>query len=257
MGPALPALLLLLAPQAADLTPATLDGWKQYIASIEPKIIARNQGGANFLWTDETPKRTEEVLAGNIVVEQTKTPEIKDGMIQHWTGSVFIPNVTLNRVIAVDQDYARHKVLYKPDVVDSRILSRNGDNFHIFLRLRKHKVVTAILDTEHDVEYRRLAPNREYSRSVSTSIREVRDAGESDEKVLPMGEGFGFMWALNSYWRLQERNGGVIAECDAVSLSRDVPFGTGAMLGPIIRSLGEESLKNTLESKRRAVAAGK
>jgi len=257
LPPALPALLLLLTPQAAELTSPTINGWKQYIASVEPKIDARNQNASTFLWVDEKPKRAEEVLAGKVVVEQTKAPEIKDGMIQHWTGAVFIPNVKLDKVIAVDQDYPRHKVLYSPDVVDSRILSRNGDNFHIFLRLRKHKVITAILDTEHDVQYRRLAPNREYSRSVSTSIREVRDAGEPDEKLLPTGEGFGFMWALNSYWRLEERNGGVIAECDAISLSRDVPFGTGAMLGPIIRSLGEESLKTTLESKRRAVASSK
>ena len=75
--------------------------------------------------------------------------------------------------------------------------------------------------------------------------------------MLPPGEGSGFLWAMNSYWRMEERDGGVYVECEAVTLSRDVPFGLGAMINPILQSFAEDSLKKTLDAKRVAVNAAK
>jgi hypothetical protein len=64
------------------------------------------------------------------------------------------------------------------------------------------------------------------------------------------------MWRLNSYWRFLERDGGVVIECRAISLSRDVPKGLGWIIDPIVRKLPRESLMATLESTRRGLAAG-
>jgi pyruvate/2-oxoglutarate dehydrogenase complex dihydrolipoamide acyltransferase (E2) component len=60
------------------------------------------------------------------------------------------------------------------------------------------------------------------------------------------------LWRLNSYWRFEERDGGVYVECEAISLSRDVPLGLGWLVNPIIRSLPQESLANTLRETRDA-----
>jgi hypothetical protein len=81
----------------------------------------------------------------------------------------------------------------------------------------------------------------------------VEDAGKPKEKVLPPDSGFGFMWRLNSYWRLQERDGGVYLECRAISLTRDIPKGLAWIVEPIVRKLPAESLNRTLAATRQAL----
>jgi hypothetical protein len=83
----------------------------------------------------------------------------------------------------------------------------------------------------------------------------VENAGTSKEKVLPPDTGYGFLWRLYSYWRFEERDGGVYVECRAISLTRDVPFGLGWVIEPIIQKLPKESLIATLEATRRALQA--
>jgi hypothetical protein len=73
--------------------------------------------------------------------------------------------------------------------------------------------------------------------------------------VLPPDTGYGFLWRLYSYWKFQEREGGVCVECRAISLSRDVPLGLGWIIEPIIQKLPQESLINTLEDTRQALHA--
>ncbi len=73
--------------------------------------------------------------------------------------------------------------------------------------------------------------------------------------MLPQGGGMGFLWAMNSYWRVEQRDGGVYIECEVVTLARSIPFGMGALLRSTIESFASESLENTLKAKRRAVMA--
>jgi hypothetical protein len=78
----------------------------------------------------------------------------------------------------------------------------------------------------------------------------VENAGKPGERELPVGKDHGFLWRLYSYWRFQERDGGVYVECEAISLSRPVPLGLRWLIDPIIRSLPRESLFNTLQATR-------
>jgi hypothetical protein len=165
-------------------------------------------------------------------------------------GSVFIPGATVDQALALVQDYNRHKDVYKPEVVESRVVSREGQHFRIFLRLLKKKVITVQLNTEHDVQYSQLAPKRWRSISRTTRIAEVDNPGKPGEREKPPGTGEGFLWRLNSYWRFEERDGGTFVECQAISLTRDVPTGLGWIIEPIIRNLPKESLENTLRATR-------
>ncbi len=97
------------------------------------------------------------------------------------------------------QDYANHTKVYQPEVIDSKILVHNGDDFKVYLRLKKKKVLTVVLNTEHDVHYVRLDRERWQSRSYSTHIAEVDHAGKPDEHELPAGKDHGFLWRLYSY----------------------------------------------------------
>jgi hypothetical protein len=239
---------------AAELKPVTVEAFDQYIRQTEARLDA----GKGALWADESPDRARRVRAGEIVVQPFNAKpdwSVKGGGLLHdWVGSVFIPGATVEQVLALVQDYGRHKDVYKPEVVESRVISREDQHFRIFLRLLKKKVITVQLNTEHDVRYSQLAPKRWRSISRTTKIAEVDNPGKPGEREKPPGTGEGFLWKLNSYWRFEERDGGTFVECQAISLTRDVPIGLGWIIEPIIRNLPKESLENTLRATRGTLA---
>jgi hypothetical protein len=241
---ALAALLLGCAP-AAELKPQTVAAFDRYIQQAEQRMDGRK----SFLWTGESDARARRVRQGVMLVEPaTGTAEtpVAFGLVHDWVGAVFIPGAMLEQTLAVGQDYNRHKDIYRPEVMDSRILAHTGNDFRVYLRLLKKKLVTVVLDTEHEVHYERVDATRWRSRSRSTKIAEVKDAGKPNERELPPGTGDGYLWRLYSYWRYEERDGGTWVECEAISLTRDIPTGLGWLIEPIIRSLARDSLVSTL-----------
>lgn len=245
-------MLLAALPEATkvELKPATVQAFDTYIASAEARLDNRRNHGA-YLWADGTPVRQQHVRGGEVVSEPwtgNGDLAVPDGLIHDWVGAVFIPRVTLSQTLALVQNYDRHKDIYKPEVKDSRLLSHNGNDFRIALRLLKKQVITVVLNTEHDVRYSPIDGTRCSSRSYSTRIAEVDGASE-----LPPGRDHGFLWRLNSYWRFEERDGGVYVECEAISLTRNVPSGLGWLINPIVRSLPRQSLANTLRATRDAL----
>jgi len=246
------AILLITSSAAAvTLKPATADAFREYISQAEKRLDQR----APFLWADDTPQRATQVRQGQVAIEQIggKPLKVPDGLIHDWIGAVFVPNVTIAKAIASVQDYD-HREAYRPEVMQSRILSHDGDHFRIFMRLLKKKVITVVLDTEHDIRYQKLDDSRWRSSSRTTKIAEVENPGKPDEREKPPGTGEGFLWNLNTYWRFQARDGGVWIECEAISLTRDVPTGLGWIINPIIRDLPKESLLNTLVQTRDALS---
>jgi hypothetical protein len=256
------ALVFLLAPLAAqgELKPETKAAYRRYIEALEPKLEAQNHSSSNgflngFLWIDRDAGRLKAVRGGEIVTEKVNSSEVPGGMIQHWIGGVFLANATLARLDHVDRDYADYAKIYAPDITRPKVLEHEGDHYVVSYRIRKKKVLTAVMDTVHAIDYMPLGVGRMAIRSRSVSVRQVDDAGTASEKVLAEGEGNGFLWAMNSYWRMEERDGGVYVECEAITLSRGVPFGMGGLVNPILQSFAEDSLKGAIEQKRRAVQA--
>jgi hypothetical protein len=247
------AALLALPACAAELKPKTVEAFDRYIRQTEQRLA----DAKIFLWADESADRARRVKAGEVVVEPFRgkavTP-VPGGLVHDWVGSVFLPGATLERTLAMGRDYDHHKDIYKPEVIDSRVISHTGNNFHIYLRLLKKKVITVVLNSEHEVKYTPLDKTRWRSVSRTTKIAEVEKAGKPEEREKPPGTGEGFLWRLNSYWRFEERDGGTWLECEAISLTRDVPIGLGWIVEPIIRDLPKESLANTLRSTRAALA---
>ena len=245
------AAALTFASDAAELKPKTLEAFDQYVRETETRRAADTS-----LWADQSPDRLRRIRAGEVVVSPFRAKsevKVPYGRIHDCVGSVFIPNLTVDRLLAMVEDYNNHKNIYKPEVVDSKLLSRNGNDFHIYLRLLKKKVITVQLNTEHDVRYTQLDPKHWRSASRTTRIAEVENPGKKDEREKAPGTGEGFLWRLNSYWDFLERDGGVYLECEAISLTRDVPTGLGWLIEPIIRNLPQESLANTLKSTRTAL----
>jgi hypothetical protein len=262
-------LLLALAPTAelpAELTPETLEAYRRYVRVTDAHVEAELARQEDFLLPDRLPadRRAalwERLRRGELVVERMESRDgdrkidIPKGMVHHWAGIILVPGATLDQTLTLVQDYDRTHIHYAPDVARSKLLSREGDRFRAYMRFYRKKVVTAVLDTEHDVRYRRLGPTRAFSRSEAVRIVELEHPGTDRERALPPGNDRGFLWRLDAWWRFEERDGGTYVESEAVTLSRDIPFALGWIVGPFVRSVPRESLEHTLVSTRNALTA--
>ena len=243
--------------QAAELKPETVKAWEQYVGGVEARIRQEVAGAGTFLSVDViSPSRSRQLRStlrrNTIVVEGVGdgTIDIDGGTISHWRGYLFIPGVSVDDLIdgaAVRGAAARHR---QEDVLESRVLNRDGDSLRLFLKLRRSAIVTVAYNTEHSVSYARVGPTRAISRSISTRIAELEDAGTSQEREKPIGHDRGFMWRLHSYWRYEAVEGGVIVQLDSVTLSRNIPWAIRAVASPIIERIARESMNRTLAAVR-------
>jgi len=239
-----------------QLKPRTLDAFKAYIRDVETAMQPALAGNEPFLWTDSDADRSRRVRKGQIPAQLwtgTSPAHIPDGLIHDWIGAAAIPGISIETTLARVQDYDHHKDIYKPEVLESRLISRNGNDFKIFLRLLKKKIITVVMDTYHDVHYQRVSEGKWFCLSYTTQACEVDDAGTDKEKIYPPDTGYGFLWRLYSYWKFAAYGDGVIVECRAMSLTRDVPLGLGFIIEPIVKNLPRESLVQTLMATRQAL----
>ena len=241
---------------------ATTEAFDHYLTTAETRIKQARGKSDSFLRVDAltAAHRTQKMARlrqGEVVIEkQNETPtEIPGGLIHDWVGTVLIPRVTVAQVLALIQDYDHSTRYYSPDVMQSRLVSHQGDDFQVFMRLHKKKVVTVVLDTEYKVHYGRLDVTHQYSFSRSTRVSEIANPGTPNERTLAAGQDHGFMWRLNSYWAFEQVDDGVLVECEAISLTRDIPAGLGWMIGPFVNSIPRESLQFTLDATRKACAS--
>lgn len=249
----------------AELHKETIEVFDRYIQSNDQRFEREIKAGP-FLWMDGQPKAQraglyEQLRGGGIVFHRValeingKEIEVPDGIIHHWLGVVFVPGVTLQDALRLFEDYDNHAKTFAPDVMRSKLLEHNGHFFRSYLRFYKKKVFTVVLDTEHEATYDTLNLTRAVSRSRTTHINEVENHDEADERLKPEGRDGGFLWRLNNYWRFEETEGGTFVQCEAVTLTRDIPFLLKPIVGPYITSVPRESLFNTLTSARRALVA--
>jgi hypothetical protein len=239
-----------------QLKPRTLEAFDAYIRHVEMEMEPTLRARGPFLWSEVKPERAQEIGRGQILAQfwSSHGPvKVPDGLIHDWIAAALISDSTIDEIFAVIQDYDNHKNIYKPEVIDSKLISRDDNDFQIYLRLLKKKIITVVLDTNHEVHYRPVGRTRWVCRSYTTRIAEVENAARRHERVLQPDTGHGFLWRLYSYWRFQEREADAVVECRAISLTREVPFGLRWAIEPIIQKLPRESLINTLEATRQAL----
>jgi hypothetical protein len=241
---------------SVELKKPTVDAYKSYVAAAEKQVDAE-LAGSDFFW-GKIPPQEEKLRAGEVLIQKAtvegQKAEVPDGLVHHWSGFVFIPKANLSQLLTFLEDYDHHQDYYKPEVARSKLLRRDGDHFVAHLRFVKKKVITVVLNTEHDVRYFRVDPTRAHSRSHTTKINEVEKPNEAGEREKPEGQGAGFLWRMDTYWRFLEKDGGVYVRCDALSLTRDIPIGLGWLIGPFVTSIPKDSLSFTLNSTRTALA---
>ena len=208
--------------------PETVAAWERYVAATEAQF---ERSGAL-----PAPSAPDAIIAtgGSVAVPS--------GTISDWRGAVFIPDMTLDRLLYGLQ----HPGTPPPqeDVVSSRVIARGADSLRVGIRLVRHAIVTVSYDTEHEMRFHRVAPNVATARSVATRIEQI-DGGDH-----------GFLWRLHSYWRYEERGGGVLVELRSLTLSRSVPALVRPIAGPLVTRIARESMVRTLEALRRYFGGG-
>ncbi len=249
---------------AAELKQETTEAFNQYVRVTEDGMAQGLLDGRTFLWVDTFPelqrdKFYTQLRQGEIVIERLETLErekhiqVPDGLIHHWIALSFISGVTLQQVLTLMQDYDHHQVIYKPDVLRSRVLNADGNCFKVYLRLHQKAIITAVFNTEFEVSYFPVDESRAYTRSYSTRIAELENPDRSDEREKPIGKDRGFLWRLYSYWRFQEKDGGVYVQLESVALSRSVPVLLAWVINPLLKSIPRAYLSRLLISTRAAL----
>jgi hypothetical protein len=261
-GSAISLLLLVLGPTlacAAELQPKTLAAWNHYIGQATARMNSRLDAGRHFLWVDEDPDRARRVRSSEILVVPVNgngRTTVPDGLIHDWMGAAFFPDTTMEKVFATMAEYAHYKDFYKPTVIDSQLLSRDGTESRFSMRLLKRAFfVTAVMDADFKADYRRRDEKSRYGFMWSTRIQEVANYGEPSELKLAPGTGSGYIWRLFSISRFEERDGGVYVEMEAMALSRSVPSCLRWLMNPFVDRVSQSSLITSLGQTRQAVGS--
>ncbi|HUD99982.1 MAG TPA: hypothetical protein VMR62_10440 [Bryobacteraceae bacterium] len=253
----IPAILLAAASllasllMGADLKPEAVQAYERYNHDTEARLAASKP----FLWADASPERLRLVKQGQIVVEPAKGDGdtfIPGASIHDWIGAIFIPGATLEKTLAVLQDYDHHKSIYK-DVPESKLIAHNGDEFKYYrLRALHNGPVNGVFRTEFEAHYQQIDPARWVCQTRTTRVTEIEDYGKSKARELQPGHGSGYLWRLNGYWRLEQRDGGVYLECESTSLTRGLPPIIGALFVSSTHTIEREGLTATLQATRDA-----
>ena len=241
---------------AAELQPQTIAAFDRYVRATENQLKAEP-----FLRVDRLPaaRRTEALALmrrGGLSIDVAKTLEgereidVPGALIHHWVGTAFVPGATIDQTLMLLQDYDRHERIYSPVVAKSKLQSRDGDRFRFFLRFAMKKVITVVVNSEHEAIFTRGADRAE-GWIHSTRIAEVENPNLPNERERPIGNDGGYLWRLNTYWRLLARDGGLYIQCESISLTRGIPTGLGWLVGPFVTSIPKESLTFTLETTRK------
>ena len=250
-------LLLLVAPcLAAHLTPPAERAFEAYVTALESRLARQHADPVTYLAALDTPARTEvqrRLRSGEVRIEPVHggTWESSGGLLHHWRAAAFVPDAAPGHMLALLRDSAHLSRYYAPEIVSSKATRGMAS----LIRFKKKKVITVVLDAEFEGHSELTGDGQGYSVSRSTHIWQVDRPGTPGERRRPEGDDDGYLWRLNSYWSFAQTQGGLLIECEAVSLTRDIPLGLGWLITPIIETLPRESLEFTLKATKNALIA--
>lgn len=228
--------------------------FNSYTHRLEERLDQQHRAANGFV--AEGLQTRARARRGELLVEQltpAKDAEPEGAMLHHWRGTAFVDGATAGDFERLMKDFNDYPRYFAPQVIQGRVLARQGDHFVAKMRVRQHHVLTVVMDTTYDVGFGRLDARHGYSTSRSAEIREIDAAGSGHERALSANEEHGYLWRLNSYWSYEEADGGLYIQIESVSLTRDIPRGLGWAVRPFVQSIPRESLAFTLGATRGAL----
>ena len=246
--------LLALAASAssAELQPRTDQAFERYADEAQQAFLQRTFDGLEQtrkkspgIRLVHTPPDIPPSANGRIV-------KVPGGVIHHWRGTAFIPDVGLDQVLALAQAYDDYTRVH-PRLISARLLARDGATFRLVTRVREDAgAVSAVLDIWSVVEYER-GEGYAHALGRAEDIRQVKNAAQPDETHMPAGRDSGYLWRARTFTRFVERDGGVQVELETLGLSRSFPPLLRWIIEPIARRLGRSSIERSLGELKSAV----
>jgi hypothetical protein len=254
---ALAILFLLLSATLSEATEPkqeTLRAWDEYVLSVNASVADRVAGTRPFLWVDDSPEIQRRVQHGELVVTNHDPRKVPQGMIHHWVGAMFVPNVTLDQVMLVVNNYDHYSELYKPLIRKTAVLDRDGDTVKLnVLAVQKALSVTAAVETDEEIRITRPAPDRVSIKADSVRMQEIADYGKLSEHPFLEARRPGYVWRAVIVQRLEQRDGGVYVELETISLSRGIPVEVRWLIKPLTDDLPRKLMLDMLSDTRAAV----
>jgi hypothetical protein len=159
--------------------------------------------------------------------------------------------------------YDAYPQTFSPEMLGAHVVTHEGDNYQVIMRVRQKHILTAVLDITYDVTFGRGGSGENssggtvgqcgYVISRGTHIAEIDQAGTSQERALAPSEDHGYLWRQNNYWSYEVRDGGLYIQIESISLSRSIPAGLGWAIGSFTKSIPRETMEFTLRCMRDAL----
>jgi hypothetical protein len=250
-------LLLLLSATLSDAAQPkqdTLRAWNNYVSDLKMSMATRASGDSPFLELYESPEAMQRVRRGEVVVNNRDPRKVPQGLIHHWIGAMFVPNVTIDQVVKVLCGYDHYSDFYSRLIKKSVVLERDGDKAMVtIVAVQKAFSVTAAVDTDNEVQVVRLAGNRVYMITDAVRVQEVADYGQPNQHLFPEDRRPGYVWRSFVLQRIEARDGGVYVELETVALSRGIPLEVRWLIKPLTDQLPRRLMLDTLNDTKIAV----
>ncbi|HML15554.1 MAG TPA: hypothetical protein VK419_00950 [Bryobacteraceae bacterium] len=241
---------------AAESRPEAQRAFKKYAASVEARI-ERDRFTPNFLRVASDPATRARLRAGEIPAKSAKSLGIEpsvaipSGLVEHWVSAAFLPHATIAAAMPQLQDYANRKRFMWPEIIDSRTLSRQGNDFEVYLRVSEKSIISGVLDMNLQITYRM----HNHDLAIDSRSEKIVEVAGADAPVGSSSRDRGLLWALNHYWRMAEADGGVYLECEALTLSRRPPAMARWIADPLIAQAARKTVINTVRATMRIMAS--
>jgi|HubBroStandDraft_6_1064221.scaffolds.fasta_scaffold07067_6 hypothetical protein len=257
------AILALTVPcSSARLGRSALQAYEMYASSVEKRLVQQHARPDTYLATlnvaaTDRVEIERQLRSGILHVEPVNvgTRLADGGLLHHWRGAAFVSGARASDMLALLRDYNRLSTYYAPEVESSHLISERAGVATVAMRFKKQVVLPIVLDAGYRVQAGLTGAGTGYSISRSTHIWEIDSPGTTHERRMTEGDDDGFLWRLNTYWSFVEVPDGLFIECEATSLTRDVPAGLGWLIAPVVQDMPRDSLKFTLTATRNALGS--
>ena len=230
-----------LAPsvEAAELQPRTAQAYEKHSEQAVREFVARAQKLAR------EARRCDGVMTAR-AARGDGILNVPDGLIHNWMATAFVSGATLRQVVDVARDYPSYSKVYE-NVRSVKVVSQKGDAYDVLIRLEEGSLgIEAVLDVRSTVEYRTLGDGSISATSRSDEIRQVDNAGRSNESRRPVGRDSGYLWRAHTLTLFVPSEDGVFVVMETLGLSRGYPRFNGWWMELIARRLGRKSAEGSL-----------
>lgn len=190
--------------------------------------FAKHQGFEDFLWLDHHPQEKSMVWLQQTLVKPLETLDngkpidVPGGVIQHWLGATYVEGSKLD-VAGLLLNFGGYKDFFREQIVDTKVLKHEGDNYEFILRLYKKQISTVVLNVTESAKYTKIDPLRWTIAAHSTHIGESehpKNKKKFDEDK-PVEDTAGYLWRMNFYFRVEQADSGVYIELETITLGRE------------------------------------